>query len=373
MRAQSRHSRPLRVSTRSTDEKGRAVQTFRHRCDIRTIEGMSSQERREEPVADAGSGRVAQTASARRGAQFWWGLLAIVVLTAIWGYCNIVIRQLEFSLNPARILVIRYLFVGVAGLPWLVRGPRPSLKRLLQGLGVGMILAAATLSQALGMESIPVDNVAFITALYVVLTPLAMTLWRRRWPHRIVVGAALASLLGVALLVGHLTLTVAAGTFWSLLAALWATLQIIGTAELSRVMTTIQLTIVEALGAGLTLAAYLLIQSFLHPPGLSAWSWHLSATVWWGLGFLAILGTLVAGWLQVWGQRRVTATEAALAFNLEPIFTALFAWLVLSEWLRWLQVAGALLIIASLAAMAATGEETAALPVPDAQVPYREH
>jgi drug/metabolite transporter (DMT)-like permease len=180
----------------------------------------------------------------------------MAILTAIWGYCNIVIRQLEFSLSPAAILVVRYLVIGIAGLPLLWRGPAIAKKRLLQGLGVGVFLAAATLSQARGMESIPVDNVAFITALYVVLTPLFMALWRRRRPHRIVAVAAVGSILGVALLVGHLTFTVAAGTVWSLLAAIWATAQIVGTTELSRVMTTMQLTIVEALGAGLALGAF---------------------------------------------------------------------------------------------------------------------
>lgn len=317
-------------------------------------------------------GRLAP-ASARRDVHFWWGLLALALLTAIWGYCNIVIRQLEFSLSPAMILVVRYLFVGLVGLPLVFVGPRIGLGRVLKGLAVGVLLAAATLSQALAMESIPVDNVAFITALYVVLTPLLMALWHRRSPHRIVVVAAVASLMGVALLVGHLTLTVAAGTFWSLLAAVWATGQIIGTAELSRAMTTMQLTILEALGAGMALALYLLVTSTFHPQVLGSWSWHAPWDVWWRLGFLAILGTLVAGWLQVWGQRRLSATEAALAFNMEPVWTAVFAWMVLSQFLTWIKISGAALIIASLVALSASGEEAAALEIPDAKAPYREH
>ncbi|PSR21623.1 MAG: EamA family transporter [Sulfobacillus acidophilus] len=304
---------------------------------------------------------------------FWRGLLALIVLTAIWGYCNVVIKELESAIEPALFLMIRYLFVGLLGMPLLMRSPRPNFKRIAQGLAVGVLLAAATLFQAIAMKTIAVDNVAFITALYVVLTPLAMALWRRRKPHRVVALAALVSLLGVGLLVGHLTLAVAAGTLWALFSAIWATLQIIGTAEVSRTMTTIQLTIIEALGAGLTLVVYLAITSGLHAPLLQSLTGHWPLVVWWRLGFLSICGTLVAGWLQVWGQRQLTATEAALTFNLEPVWTALFAWFIFSQWLSWLKLTGAALIIASLIALSVTGEETAALEIADAKAPYREH
>ena len=311
---------------------------------------------------------------ARRGPSFWWGLMALALLTAIWGYCNIVIRQLEFTLNPAVFLIIRYLLGGLVGLPVVLLGPKLHLKHAFLGLGAGFLLASATLSQALGMKTIPVDNVAFITALYVVFTPLAMALWRRRRPHRIVGVAVIASLAGVLLLVGHVTLAVATGTFWSLLAALWATFQIIATAELSRSMTTMQLTIMEALGAGFTLTIYAVVSMvFFHTHMLSGWSWHAPIGIWWRLGYLSILGTLVAGWLQVWGQRRLSATEAALAFNMEPVWTAVFAWMVLSQGLTWMKLLGAALIIAGLVALSVKGEESARLEVPDTKIPYREH
>lgn len=304
---------------------------------------------------------------------FWWGLLSLAILTAIWGYCNIVIRQLELlSINPALLLMIRYLSVGLIGLPWFVWGPRLPLKKGLAGLAVGILLASATLSQALAMESIPVDNVAFITALYVVFTPLFMALFRRERPHRLVALAVLGSMLGVALLVGHLTLSIAAGTFWSLLAALFATAQIIGTSELSQSMTTIQLTIIEALGAGLTLCGYLLIVSRFQPQVL-AWSWHAPLGVWWRLGFLALLGTLVAGWLQVFGQRQLTATQAALAFNMEPVWTLVFAWLALNQFLTWVKLLGATLIIASLMALSTEKSPPFIVNQDDDNAPYREH
>jgi drug/metabolite transporter (DMT)-like permease len=308
-----------------------------------------------------------------RPRSFWRGLIALLLLTAIWGYCNVVIKELEGVMSPALFLMIRYLFVGLAGMPLLVGSERLGFKRVMQGLFVGVLLASATLFQAIAMESIPVDSVAFITALYVVLTPLTMALWRHRRPHRVVALAALVSLIGVGLLVGHPTLTIATGTLWAFFSAIWATLQIIGTAETSRVMSTIQLTVIEALGAGLTLLAYLVATGGLHPHALTILAGHWAPAVWWRLGFLSICGTWVAGWLQVWGQRQLTATEAALVFNLEPVWTAVFVWITFSQWLSWLKLLGAALIIASLMALSVTGEETAQLEVANPKAPYREH
>lgn len=264
-------------------------------------------------------------ATSSRGGSFWWGLLALGLVTAIWGYSNVVIRELEFHLTPAAFLLIRYGLVGVLGLPWVFLGPRIPWRTWALGLGTGFFLSATTLFQALAMKSIPVDNVAFITALNVILTPLAMALWRRRHPHRMVMAAALTSLVGVALLVGHIGLSAAVGTLWALSSAVFATLQIIGTAEVSQRMTTLQLAVMEAFGAALALSLDLAASGQMNHALFVSLTEQMTPVAIWRLGYLAIIGTLVAGWLQVWGHRQLTATEAALIFNMEPVWTAVFS------------------------------------------------
>lgn len=304
---------------------------------------------------------------------FWWGLLALALLTAIWGYCNIVIRQLEVSMSPAAFLTLRYGFVGMLGLPFVFRVPRLRWSQASWGLLVGVALATATLCQATAMRSIPVDNVAFLTALYVVLTPILMALWKRRAPARLIIVAALTSLLGAGLLIGHVSFTAAIGSLWALGAAVLATLQIIGTAEVARTVTTMQLTILEALGAALTLLLYLTITGgWAHHP-FQELSLHMPVAILWRLAYLAIPGMLAAGWLQVWGQRQITATEAALAFNLEPVWTAIFSWVVLSQFLRWGQIVGAALILASLVTLSIQSGEVVELEIPGPEAPDREH
>lgn len=279
-----------------------------------------------------------------------WGLLALGLVTAIWGYCNILIRQTEAVMAPSVLLVLRYALVPVFGWPWLLRTKIP-LQLWLKGLGVGMFLGTATWAQAMGMETVTVDQVAFITALYVIMVPVAIAVMKRRRPSWLVLAVALTSLLGVAILIGNFTLHLAMGTLWSFVAAVLATGQIIATAKVSRLMDTLELTVVETIGATLTLALGLALQAAYHPDvlrGFGDWSW----VTWGRLGFLGLLGTLVACWLQIWGQSKISASEAALAFNVEPVWTAVFAWSILRQTLGWVQMTGALLILGSITVLA---------------------
>jgi len=275
--------------------------------------------------------------------------LALALVTAIWGYSNVLIRQLEHQWDPLLLLWVRYALVGLVGIPWLVRRSLSWSSWLWGGL-VGAILAVTTLAQAIAMESVSVDQMAFITALYVVLTPLAMAFVRRRRPPRAVMAFALVSLTGVLLLVGHLTFTVAVGTLWSFAAAALATLQIISTARFSRRLGTFELTFTGALGAAVILGILLLIPG-THGPVHPVWSWPSL----WRLLYLAGPGTLFAFWLQIWGQSRLTATQAAFLFNVEPVWTAVFAWLVLGQTLSPGQGIGAGLILVSLLALSRDG------------------
>ena len=81
------------------------------------------------------------------------------------------------------------------------------------------------------------------------------------------------------------------------------------------------------------------------------------ATVLPSLAYLATVCTLLANALQLYGQRWVSSVEAAVIYLLEPVFAALFSYFLLGENFSLIQVAGAALILAAMAAssLAQTG------------------
>ncbi len=67
------------------------------------------------------------------------------------------------------------------------------------------------------------------------------------------------------------------------------------------------------------------------------------------LFYLAVVCTIGAFSLQVYGQRHVSSTVAAIIYLLEPVFATIFSFIVLGEVITPSQLVGASLIIAAIA------------------------
>ena len=279
--------------------------------------------------------------------QWIWGMLSIVLVTAIWGYSNVVIRQGEATLSPAMLLWLRFGIAGLVLLP-VLRQASLTRRNWLWGMGLGVILGISILFQAWAMMSISVDDVAFITALYVVFTPLGLAILQKKRPDKIIWISVTISLVGVMLLVGHLSLDLRSGIFWSLGAAVGLSAQIIGTRFLGQKMSSSHLTGLQSLGATITMTVIVGIQRVFFSLPHHSVLFHWNTIDWLWIGYLALVATVIAVFLQSWGQTKISATEAALAFNLEPVWTAVFALIVLSQRMTIVQIVGALGIIGSL-------------------------
>ena len=67
-------------------------------------------------------------------------------------------------------------------------------------------------------------------------------------------------------------------------------------------------------------------------------------------GDLGFAATAFAFVLQVYGQRKTTATRAALIFTMEPVFAALFAYMIAGEVLTPRGLVGCVLIMVGMLA-----------------------
>jgi drug/metabolite transporter (DMT)-like permease len=278
--------------------------------------------------------------------QWLLGMLLITLVTVIWGYSNVVIRQGETTIAPSVLLWVRFCIAGIIMSPAIFRS-QLSLRNWIIGLVSGSLLGIAVLAQGWAMLTVPVDEVAFITSLYVVFTPLGMAVLQKKMPSKILWSAVALSLIGVMLLIGKLTFNMHVGIFWSLVAAVGATGQIIGTTSLARTVPSVQLAGLQSVGAGILMTLVVALQGVLNH-SIYTGMFHWTITLWIWIGYLSIFSTVIAIFLQSWGQAKITATEAALAFNMEPVWTTVFAWAILSQGMTFVQISGAVLIISSL-------------------------
>src|SRR4029079_6516912 len=168
-----------------------------------------------------------------------------------------------------------------------------------------------------GLERTSVSSAGFVTGMYVVLTPLlALALFRLRVGAAAWGGVAIATA-GLAMLAG-IHGGSATGDLLVLAAAAVYSLQIVLMERYAPRYDPFAFTLVEMLAAGVALGLVAAALGDLHLP--HGW------TVWGALLVTGVFASALAFLVQTWAQRRTSATRTALAFTMEPVWTAFFGY-----------------------------------------------
>jgi drug/metabolite transporter (DMT)-like permease len=267
-------------------------------------------------------------------------LVLLLVVTAVWGVTFVQVKD-ALELYPLfAFLAVRFAIASLALGP--IAGRRlVTLGRegWRAGLGLGLLLAAGYWLQTAGLERTTVSNTGFVTGLYVVFTPLfAYVLFRLRVGAAVAAGVLL-SVTGLALLAG-VGVGSPAGDALVLAGSAVYSLQIALMERYAPRHDPLAFTFAEMLAAFAAFTAIALALGQVElPRGWTVWAALLVT----GL-FASALGFVV----QTWAQRRLSAARTALAFAMEPAWTALFGYWLAGDRLGAAGWAGAGLIMAGI-------------------------
>jgi drug/metabolite transporter (DMT)-like permease len=243
-------------------------------------------------------------------------LLVLIAVTAVWGVTFVQVKDAVALYPLFAFLAVRFAIASLTLAP-AGAGRLRSLGRSgwLAGALAGALLGGGYALQTAGLERTSVSSTGFITGMYVVLTPLlALGLFRVRVPPPVWAGAAL-TVIGLALLSGiHGGAVV--GDLLVLAGAAVYSLQIVLMERFAPRYDAIAFTLVEMLTSFVGLLAIALALGQLHVP--RGW------TVWGALIVTGVFASALAFLAQTWAQRRASATQTAILFSLEPVWTALF-------------------------------------------------
>ena len=263
------------------------------------------------------------------------GVGLLLFVTLVWGSTFVVIKESLESVPPGLFLALRFSAAALA-LAWV--RPVPGMFRT--GLVLGLVMFLSYGSQTVGLYYTSASKGAFITALSVVLVPMFTGISGRRWLPLRVWLAALLALGGL----GLMTLTDVSGVNIG-------DLIIVGTA----VTYALHLLLIDR---GLRKFPPLqLAAAQLWPVAVLSWLWaapdvgligQLPAGVWWSVLYLALVATALVLVLQNVAQKYVPPHTAALIFVLEPVFAAVFSWLVLGEQLGPYGWLGGILVVVGM-------------------------
>ena len=262
------------------------------------------------------------------------GSLMLLLGSVIWGAAFVAQRVGMDHLGPFSFNGIRMLLAGVVMIPVTalierknrnISGVSPDPKeQRLSGLLCGVLLFAASSLQQMGLVTTSAGKAGFITALYVVLVPVAAWLLFRKNPGRIIwLGVALAVFALWLLCMPAEGFTLQAGDLLVLGCAVCFTAQILCVDHYAPRVSGVRLARDEFLVTG-TLS--LLVAVFTEP--ITPNGIRMAAIP---ILYAGIMSGALGYTLQIAGQRDTDPTVASLLMCLESVFAVLTGAILLHE------------------------------------------
>lgn len=265
---------------------------------------------------------------------------ALVGAALLYGITFPLVHDALDDITPFAFLLGRFgiatLLLMPAAVPALRRrGPeRRTLVRA--GLTAGVILFGGYATQTIGLQYTSASTSAFITGLYVVITPVIESAISRRLPRRPVVAGIVVATVGLYLLTGA-DVHIGRGEAFTLACAVLFALHIVYVGAYANLLRPTEFTALQ-IGA----VAFLSIV-----PTAERGVGSLSALAVFAVVFTGVACSSLALPLQLWGQRRIPATRAALILLAEPVFAGIAGY-VNGERLGTARLVGAVTIMAGI-------------------------
>lgn len=263
--------------------------------------------------------------------------------------------------EPVGVLAVRFTCAAVL-LTLLVALTRPAgqpIRRVGQRtLGALVLLgtvgyAGQSMSYFAALTRASAGLVALLLYLYPALVVGLVALLLRERPRKITVGCLAVAVIGTGLTLGPVGGGQWTGALLAILAALFYATYIVAGSRVTPRAGPLRSTAVIMTGAAVTLV----ILAAVTRPQLPG-----TATGWLALAAVVVICTVVAPWSFFAGLSRVGPADASTISTMEPVVSVALGVMVLGERLAGIQVAGAILVLGAVVALARLGGQVS---VPD--------
>jgi len=264
--------------------------------------------------------------------------LALFGVALSWGASFILTKNSLDSLATYNFLAIRFILAFVVSAVIFYKNMLKINKNTVKYGGlIGFILFSGYAFQTVGINYTTASKSAFITGFSVVLAPILSSLLLKEKPQQSSILGAILALIGLALLTLNGSLALNIGDFYTLICAFAFAMHIITVGKYTTKVDSIALGVIQIGVVGfLSILVSLFIETPIIPSGNGVWG---------NVFILSLVCTSGAFIVQSAAQKYTTATHTALIYTGEPVFAALFAYIVAGEVLSFRGLVGALLIL----------------------------
>jgi drug/metabolite transporter (DMT)-like permease len=266
------------------------------------------------------------------------GLTGLLVgVTAIWGWTFVVVRDAVAVYGVLAFLALRFGIATAAMAPVSLR--RMNGRTLRTGLAIGGVLGVAYLLQTLGLQRTTPTNCGLVTGLFILFVPIFDRMLYGIRLRRLVWVAILASVSGMALLVGQSPSELRTGDLLTAGAAVAYGLHVSLLSRCAPGHDSAALAMSQMMAVALAMGAAC--------PAFEPLVWP-TAKVWWALAITGVLASAVAFYVQTFVQARLSAVRTGIIITMEPLFAAVFGYALAGDRLGPLQIVGATVMIGAM-------------------------
>ena len=268
--------------------------------------------------------------------------LALIGVAAIWGGTFVTVKDAVARYPFLYAFLTLRFAIAVMAFALVVPSAVRLMSRRTLGVGVlaGLFLTGGYVFQTWGLQGTSASKAAFITGMFVVMTPVMQAALLRRPPARMTVSGIVLAVAGLWLLSGGDAGGWNAGDTRVLLCAVAYSAHMIvlggpGRDHDVRPLTLVQLATVAVVCGAIAFATE---RPLTLPTGLPVWG---------ALLLTGVLASAVAFAVQTYAQRFLSPTKTALILITEPAFGGVFGWIA-GERLGIGGLAGSALILAGM-------------------------
>ncbi len=277
--------------------------------------------------------------------------LSLLLVTAIWGGTFVMVKEAVSAFPVFAFLFIRFTLAALSLVPlwpWLERrfhffrpeGAKRGPRALAAGALLGLALTAGYGFQTFGLQYTTPAKAGFITGLSVVIVPTLAALLVRKSPEPSVWWGVILATAGLALLSLNRDLRPQFGDVLVFFCAISFALHILITGQLAPGHAPLLLTLGQLATTAALSGAISLLWEWPWPP--------LNRQMLFAAVFTGLLASTLAFTVQTLAQRFTTPSHTALIFSMEPVFAALFSFLVAAEPITTRTIVGGSLIVAGM-------------------------
>ncbi len=284
------------------------------------------------------------------------GEYALLLVTIFWGATFVIVKSALKDTSPMLFIGFRFLLATVLFLPFIFfKIKHINKKIIIPGIILGLLLFLSFSLQTIGLQYTSATKSGFLTGTLVVLIPFFQFIIKKKSPSKGALIGTILVFIGIFILSGSgkpidelLTELGSNFNFGDMLTLLCAILFAIHVVYLDIFTNIYDYWFLVFAQLFITAILSLMFAYIFNLSGIETYKLEITGNLIFAVIYTAVFATLINTILQTKYQKKVSPTKAGIVYSFEPIFAAVFAFIVLNERLSFIGIIGCLLIFIGL-------------------------